>query len=153
MIAMPSGLIPYSLARNPAQHADRVSTWMLLYGAIGSGIIWAGHLMLNFALVVHACYPGRIPLERADSGAGWAWPLILGLDFVTLLLIASVFLVAWRTWQRTGNESEGHHYHLMEKGEGRTRFLGIVGMAFSVMFFLITITDTITLAMVPICAW
>ena len=39
----------------------------------------------------------------------------------------------------------------MEVGEGRTRFVGITGMAFGMMFLLITVTDTVTLAMVPIC--
>jgi hypothetical protein len=149
---MPSDVIPFSLARHPAQHRARVSIWVVLYSVFASGIFWAGHLILNFALAVHACYPGRIPLARVDSGAGWAWPLILGLDIATLLLIGSTFLTSYRIWQRSGTEAEGHHHHLMEKGEGRTRFLGIVGMAFAVMFFLITMTDTITLAMVPICA-
>jgi hypothetical protein len=118
----------------------------------GSGIYWAGHLMLNFALGVHACYPGSIPLAPPDSGAGWAWPLILGLDILNLVLIATTFWVSLRIWQLTGQESEGHHHHLMEIGEGRARFLGIVGMSFAMMFFLISLTDTITLAMVPICA-
>ena len=146
-------LIPYSLSRHPAQHRERISLWAVLYGVLASGIYWAGHLMLNFAFAVHACYPGRIPLARSDSGAGWAWPLILVLDIITLLLIASAFWVSYQGWARTGNEAEGHHHHLIEKGEGRTRFLGITGMAFAVMFFFITLTDTIALAFVPLCAW
>jgi hypothetical protein len=149
---MPSDLVPYSLSRHPASHSGRVSNWMIFYGVFGGGIVWSGHLILNFALTVHACYPGDIPLARPDSGAGWAFPLILGLDFLSLLLIIGSFVAAYIAWRRTGSESQGHHHHLMEKGEGRTRFLGISGMGFNVMFFLITMTDTISLAMVPICA-
>jgi hypothetical protein len=39
----------------------------------------------------------------------------------------------------------------MEVGEGRTRFIGLVGMAFSMMFFVITATETIAMAWVPLC--
>lgn len=67
-------------------------------------------------------------------------------------MIASGIFISYLNWVRTGEKWQGHHSDLMEAGEGRTRFLGIVGMAFGLMFLLITITDTITLALVPICA-
>jgi hypothetical protein len=145
-------ILPYSLSHHPAPHRERISIGAILYGVFIGGIVWAGHLMLNFALTVHACYPGDIPLARANSGAHWAWPLILALDIVGLALIASGVWVSYRCWAATGQESEGHHHRLMEVGEGRTRFLGIVGMAFSAMFFLVTLTDTTGLFLVPICA-
>jgi hypothetical protein len=149
---MASDLIPYSLSRHPAPHRQSVGVWTILYGVFVSGIVWAGHLMLSYALAAHACYPGTIPLARPDSGAGWAWPLILGLDLLALCLIASGFWISWRMWMLTGQDAHGHAHHLMEVGEGRTRFLGIVGMAFAMLFFFITASDTISLAMVPICA-
>lgn len=149
---MPSDIIPYSLSNHPAPHRERVGIPGILYGVFGSGIFWAGHLMVNYAIAVHACYPGSIPLSKADSGAGWGWPSIFAINLLTLLLIASTFAVSYRCWVRTGSEAEGHHHHLIEKGEGRTRFLGIVGMAFAVLFFFITLTDTIGVVMVPVCA-
>jgi hypothetical protein len=148
---MATEVLPYSLSHHPAPHRERVSIWAILYGLFIGGIVWAGHLMLNFGLAVHACYPGDIPLARADSGAHWAWPLMLALDIIALALIASGFWVSYRCWVFTGEESEGRYHHLMDVGEGRTRFLGIVGMSFAVTFFLLTLTDTISLAMVPIC--
>jgi hypothetical protein len=148
---MASDIIPYSLSRHPAPHRERVTLWAILYGLFIGAIVWAGHLMLNYGLATRACYPGETPLARQDSGAGWAGPLVLAIDVITLCLIASGFWISYRNWVVTGEESEGHHHHLMEVGEGRTRFLGICGMAFAVIFFLITLTDTISLAMVPLC--
>jgi hypothetical protein len=133
---METETLAYSLSHHPARHRERVSIWAILWGVLGSGIAWAGHLMLNYAISVHACYPGRIPLSRPDSGAGWAWPVILVLDLITLGLIASSFRVAFRNFKLSGRESEGHHHHLMEVGEGRTRFLSLTGMAFAIIFFL-----------------
>jgi hypothetical protein len=144
-------LISYSLSHHPAQSGESVALWKILYGVFVGAIAWAGHLIANFAVSVHACYPGDIPLARSDSGADWAWPLILGFDLISLAVIASGFWISYRVWVRSGKESSGDHHHLIEVGEGRTRFLGIVGMAFSVTFLFITITDTIGLGIVPIC--
>jgi hypothetical protein len=149
---MSAELLPYSLSHHPAPHRDRVSLTAILYGLFAAPIGWAGHLMLNYGLVTHACYPGRIPLARVDSGAGWAGPLVLAIDIITILVIGSGIWISYRSWQKTGDESEGHHHHLVEVGEGRTRFLGICGMAFGVLFLLITVTDTVSLAMVPLCS-
>lgn len=145
-------LIPYSLSHHPAPHRDRVGLFAIMYGLFASPIAWAGHLMLNYGLGSHACYPGDVPLARGDSGAGWAWPIILAFDIIAIGVILSAIVVSYLNWLRTGKEREGHEHHLMEVGEGRTRFLGITGMGFGVIFLLITVTDTVTLAMVPICA-
>jgi hypothetical protein len=145
-------LVPYSLSQHPAPNRDRVSISAILYGVFASPIAWAGHLMINFAVVDHACYPGMEPLPAWDSGAGWGWWISLAFDIIALAVIASAFAVSLRNWQVTGKEYEEHKHHLMEVGEGRTRFLGIVGMSFAVLFFFVTAVDTISLAMVQICA-
>ncbi|MBV9757265.1 MAG: hypothetical protein JO047_09445 [Alphaproteobacteria bacterium] len=144
-------LIPYSLSHHPAPHRDRVGLFAIMYGLFASPIMWAGHLMLNFGLGSHACYPGDVPLAPGDSGAGWAFPIILAFDIVAIAVIAAAIIVSYRNWRVTGQEWHGHRHHLVEVGEGRTRFLGIVGVAFGAMFLLITVTDTVTLAMVPLC--
>ncbi len=144
-------LVPFSLAHHPAPHRDRVGIGTIFYGLFASPIAWAGQLMINYAVVSHACYPGMDPLPYAESGAGWGWWISIAFDALALLVIASAFLVSLYMWRRTGKENEGHEHHLMEKGEGRTRFLGIVGMSFAVLFFFVTATTMISLGMVPIC--
>jgi hypothetical protein len=149
---MPDEMIAYSAARHPAQHRDRVSLVAIFYGLFIAPIVWAGNLMTTYALATHACYPGHEPLDRVIGGFGFAWPLILILYLITLVLCASAFFVSLRNWQITGSETEGHHHQLLERGEGRTRYLGIIGMAFSLLFFVITAVGAVILAIVPLCA-
>jgi hypothetical protein len=143
--------VAFSRARHPTQHRGRVGLGMLFYGLFGAPIFWAGNLMVSYALATHACYPGHEPLARIVDGLGFAWPLILGCYVVTLILCVSGFVVAFRSWWISGSESEGHGHHLIEVGEGRTRYLAIIGMAFSILFFLVTLAGALILAIVPLC--
>jgi hypothetical protein len=149
---MSDEIIAYSLARHPGPHRERVSLAALLYGLFAAPIVWAGDLMVDYGLIGHACYPGDLPLRSPTADMGFAWPLVLACHVVALLLIASGFLVSLRNWRVTG-PPEGHHHHLMERGEGRTRYFGIVGMGFSTMLFIITAAETIALALVPLCSY
>lgn len=149
---MSNDIVAYSLSHHPAPHRDRVALWAILYGLFAAPIVWSGDLMTDYALVSHACYPGDLPLVKAALGWGWVWPLVLAFHLLALVLIASGFLMAYQNWRVTG-PPEGHAHHLLEVGEGRTRFLGIVGMAFSVLFFFIAATETVAMALVPLCAF
>jgi hypothetical protein len=51
----------------------------------------------------------------------------------------------------TGRETEGHLHHLMEKGEGRTRYLSVIGMSFATLFFAVTLIGVMTFAIEPPC--
>jgi hypothetical protein len=148
---MAEELIAYSLAEHPAPHRDRVSLWSIFYSLFAAPIFWAGDLMVDFALVSHACYPGHQPLAAPTEGFGWVWAFVLAAGLVTLLLIASGGLVALRNWRVTG-PPHGHHHHLVEKGEGRTRYLGICGMGFALFFFVVTVTMTVALFFLPLCS-
>jgi hypothetical protein len=148
---MPHEMIAYSAAHHPGQHRARVSLAALFFGLFVGPIVWAGNLMVTYALATHACYPGREPLEQVINGFGFAWPLILVTYLLTLVLCAAGFVISLRNWRITGSESEGHHHHLVEVGEGRTRYLSIIGMAFSVLFFTVTVAGAVILAIVPLC--
>ena len=149
---MSDDTVAYSLARHPAPHCDRVGLAEIFCGLFAAPIVWAGDLMVDYGLIGHACYPGDLPLGEPTAGLGFAGPIALGCHLVALLLIASGFWVSLRMWQVTG-PPEGHAHHLIERGEGRTRYFGIVGMGFSTMFFLITAVETLSLALVPLCSY
>jgi hypothetical protein len=144
--------IGYTAARHPSPHRERVGLISLFYGLFIAPIVWAGNLLITYALATHACYPGSDPLAKVAPGFGFAWPLILALFLVTLVLCASGFAVSLRNWRASGTESEGHVYHLLDAGEGRTRYLSIIGMAYGVLFFALTLVGVIILAIVPLCA-
>lgn len=144
--------IGYSAARHPSPHRARIGLTALFYGLFIAPLVWAGNLLITFALATHACYPGRDPLEQVSPDFRFAWPLILALFVATLALCASGFAVSLRNWRTSGTESEGHFHHLLDAGEGRTRYLSVIGMAYSVLFFALTVTGAIILAIVPLCA-
>jgi hypothetical protein len=148
---MSDEMIAYSAAGHPGKHRERVSLPALFFGLFVAPIVWAGNLMLTYALATHACYPGRAALPQVIDGFGFAWPLILAAYLLTLALCAAGFVASLRNWRITGQESEGHHHQLIDVGEGRTRYLSIIGMAFSVLFFTVTVAGAVILAIVPLC--
>ena len=148
---MTDEVISYSAARHPAQHRERVSLTALFFGLFAPPIVWAGNLMVTYALAVHACYPGPEPLDDVIQGFGFAWPLMLGCYLLTLIICSAAGAVSYRTWTITGRETEGHVHHLMEKGEGRTRYLALIGISFSVLFFSVTLIGVIIFAFEPLC--
>ena len=149
---MADEIIAYSLAHHPAPHRDKVGLAALFYGLFAAPIVWAGDLMVAYGLIGHACYPGDQPLGQPTAEMGFVWPLVLACHLIALVLIASGILTSYRNWRLTG-PPEGHSHHLIERGEGRTRYFGIIGMGFGVMFFLITVVETLSLAFVPLCAY
>ncbi|HZT86453.1 MAG TPA: hypothetical protein VFA12_00700 [Stellaceae bacterium] len=149
---MSDEIVAYSLSQHPAPDRARVGLAALLYGLFAAPIFWAGNHIVDFTLVAHACYPGDFPNPAPVSGFGFVWPLVLALHLIALALIASGGLVAFRNWRLTGPPYLPAH-HMIERGEGRNRYLGIVGMSFAVMFFILTAVSTISLAMVPTCTY
>jgi len=150
---MTNNLVDFSRAHHPATHRERVSLTALFYGLFAAPIVWAGNLMVTYALDVHACFPGARPLGDAIRGFEFAWWVILACYVVALAVCGSAFFVSFRNWEATGSESEGHIHHLMEKGEGRTRYLSLIGMSFSVLFFFAVVYGFISLAVEPLCAF
>lgn len=149
---MTDDIVAYSLARHPAPHRARVGLGAIFYGLFAAPIVWSGDLMVDYGLVGHACYPGDLPLGQPTAGLGYVWPLVLACHLLSLALIASGFFVSLRNWRLTG-PPEGHAHHLIERGEGRTRYFAIIGMGFAAMFFLIAAAETIALALVPLCSY
>jgi hypothetical protein len=150
---MAEEIIAYSEANHPARHRDRVALTTLFFGLFAAPIAWAGNLMLTYGLSAHACYPGSGPLKQAIEGFGFAWPMIVACYIAALAICAASGVVSFRNWRITGQEVEGHIHHLIEKGEGRTRYLSIIGMGFSVLFFAAVLFGAIVLAIVPLCAY
>jgi hypothetical protein len=145
--------LAYSLAKHPAPHRDRVGLTALFYGLFAAPIIWAGNFMVDYGLASYACYPGGHPLQNAQPGLGFVYWLTLAFYLLTLCVCLSGFAVSYRNWRITGSEADGHHHDLMEKGEGRTRYLSIIGMAFGALFFVATLAGLLIYFFVPLCGY
>jgi hypothetical protein len=148
---MANEVIAYSRAEHPAPHRERVSLGSLFFGLFAPPIFWAGNLMTCYALAAHACYPGHEPLGQAIQGFGFAWPLTIACHVITLAVCVAAGAISYLNWAATGRETQGHIHHLMEKGEGRTRYLSLIGMCFSGLFFGATLISILIFAIEPLC--
>jgi hypothetical protein len=149
---MAEELVAYSLARHPAPHRRRISTAMWFTSVFGAPIAAGIDLMVDYALIGHACYPGTEPLAAPMPGFRWAWIGVLLIHLTAIGLSIGAALLSYRMWRLTG-PARDHVHQLMEKGEGRNRFLGIIGMAFGAMFFLISSAETIAMGLVRLCVY
>jgi len=60
-------------------------------------------------------------------------------------------LVSFRNWRLTFDEAPGSAHHLLDNGEGRTRFLAMFGILTSVLFALGLVFATAAVFLVPLC--
>ncbi|MBV8739134.1 MAG: hypothetical protein JO007_18145 [Alphaproteobacteria bacterium] len=141
-------IVPYSLSEHPDPHRHAVSNTALLACLFVPPVMWAGNLIIDYALVGHSCYPGEVPLTRPT--AGFVWPLIFAFHLLALLVIAASFLLALRNWRVTGPPM-GHAHQLMHRGEGRSRYFGIVAMGWAAVLFVVVATQTVAFYWVPLC--
>ena len=142
--------IPYSAAKHPAPHRNRARLEHLAYGLFAAPIAWAGNFMIDYALLTHACYPGEQPLPEGEPGFGFAWWLAILFYVLTLGVCASAGYVSYSIWKEARQESEGHFHRLVEAGEGRTRFLAVVGIGFSALFVVATVFGIMIFVIEPL---
>jgi hypothetical protein len=137
------------MVEHPAPHRQRVHIAVLLFGAFIGPIVWALHLFANSAIAGQVCYPG--PAPRLTQVA-MLRPLLGASGGIAIVLALIGTYVSYRSWRTSREEREGSHHHLIEVGEGRTRFLAFAGMFTSLVFALVIFCDTFGVLMVPACA-
>jgi hypothetical protein len=136
------------MVEHPAPHRRRVHLAVLIFGAFIGPVVWALHLFFNSAIAGQVCFPGPVPrLTHVPD----LHPL-LGFSGAVAIVIALIgAYVSYRSWRATREEREGSHHHLMEVGEGRTRFFAFAGMFTSLVFALVIFCDSISVLLVPAC--
>jgi hypothetical protein len=137
------------MVEHPAPHRQRVHLVTLIFGAFVGPVVWGLHLIANTAIAGQVCYPGPAP-RLTDLPS---LRLLLGASGGIAIVLALIgTYVSYRSWRTTREEREGSHHHLIEVGEGRTRFLAFAGMFTSLVFALVIFCDTFGVLMVPACA-
>jgi hypothetical protein len=139
-------------ASHPSPHRHSIGLAGLGFGLCGGPLAWAVQLNANYALASHACFPATAP--RALPPPSWAGVngIMLVINIVALLISLAALFVAWRAWRVTREEHRGGSAHLLEVGEGRSRFLAACGAMAGAGFFVATIVNTVALIWVPPCS-
>lgn len=117
---------------HPSPHRERVGGFAIWSAILAAPLAWSLQLLVIVPIAAHACYPARVPLavpiwSNLASVAG-----VIALVAVAICLVSAG--VAWRNWSLTHGEKPGGAHHLMEGGDGRTRFMAMVGLLCSGLF-------------------
>ena len=134
---------------HPSPHRDRVGPWAMWFCILGAPVAWSLQQLVNAPLFAHGCYPKDVPI----SSPIWtnAGSVALAVELIAIVVSVAAMLLAWRNWGRTRAEKEGSGHHLMEAGDGRTRFMAMVDLICNGLFLLATIFATGLLYMVQPC--
>lgn len=125
--APPSGAHP-----SPLRH--RVSPWAMWFGILGGPVAWSLQQLVNAPLFAHGCYPADVPLA-APIWAG-SVAVAMTVEAVAVVVCLAAGWVAWRSWRLMREEKGGSGHHVMESGDGRSRFMALVGLLCSGLFLL-----------------
>ena len=136
---------------HPAPHRSRVGALALMFATIGGPLAWGAHLVANYAIASHACFPGAVPRTASPPDAEALWGLLVAIDVAAMVIAALAAVVSYRSWNSTRRELSGHAGDLIEIGEGRTRFLSVWGMLISVGFLIAIASDLVALWVLPLC--
>jgi len=134
---------------HPAPHRDRVRSITLIFSAGAAPIFWLGQLMLAYAISAQVCFNGDHPTTVASSAPLHA--VLLGFDVIAIAAAVAGGLVSYACWLRVRHEMAGGHRHMIEAGEGRTRFMAMWGMLSSGCFLFAIAFEAIASFMVPLC--
>ncbi|MBW3553615.1 MAG: hypothetical protein KY466_08895 [Gemmatimonadetes bacterium] len=116
-------------------HADAGGRLLPLWFAVlGPPVIWAARFVLNYALVPYTCAADAVLLLQL-------------VTVVALLGVAWAGLVGWSRWRRAGRSTQ------VEFGgaEARARFMALVGVLGSGLFFAVIVAEALAIFFIPPC--
>jgi len=123
---------------HPAPDRERASARLLAFGIFAPPLAWALRLFTSYALVSHSCSSPSMSASTAS---------LLLIDLVAACVAATGGYVSFELWRVTRHESGGDAQHLMDVGEGRTRFLALCGVLSSGLFLVAIVFDAAALAL------
>lgn len=137
---------------HPSPARGRVSTTLLLFALAAGPAVWITQLVVNYGLASYSCYPRWRPAPAVLPGWHGIWWGQLAINLVAIVIALAATALCYRDWRLTRGEHPGASEHALEAGEGRTRFLALVGVMSGLGFAAAALFDTVALLGVPLCA-
>ena len=94
-------------------------------GLLGAPFVWLMQMQALYLLAVWICRGGK--------------SLLYLTTLIALALVACVWFIAWRSWQRTGHNWPGDEGGVLP----RSRFMAVLGVLTSALFFLLILAQGI----------
>jgi hypothetical protein len=134
---------------HPAPERHKVRFGALCFALAAPPLAWSIQSIVGYGVSSEACYPGDTP-RMAPTFPGM-WDVLVALNAAALVVGVFAVLVASRNWSVTRGESGGEPRHLLERGEGRTRFLAMCGLLIGAGFVVASLFSTAALVLSPLC--
>jgi hypothetical protein len=125
-----------AMNQHPAPHRERISTWSMWLAIFLAPAGWFLQLAVDTFAISQGCFPKDQPLGTPIAPIE---PFVHGADLLALVLGLLAGFIALSNWRKTREEKPGHEHHLIESGDGRTRFMSMSGMLVSGMVLLAVI--------------
>lgn len=142
--------MPGSVA-HPSPHRDRVGFLEQMFAIFGGPAAWVTQLIVNYAFASFTCYPRHAPRTSVAPGWDGIWGGLLALNLIAIVVALVAAWTGWWVWQATRGEGGGASGEVLEMAEGRTRFMGVVGIITGLYFLAAVVFDTVALVVVPQC--
>jgi hypothetical protein len=111
---------------------ENLAMWI---GVLGSAVVWAIQLQTSYAMVPWAC----------SSGHRWMLPVV-SLAFLVAAAVPGA--IAWKLWRKA---SASNATERETAGAGRRRFMAMLGMMNSAVFFLLILAQGLPVFFIHPC--
>ena len=127
-------MVENSQSNHPSPHRHKVSWLRLVIGLFGAPTAWAAQIIFSQMLASYACYPHHHPINAPL----WNWlePALVIISLCCFLFGSFSAYTAWVGWQKSKHERGGKSSEAIQTGEGRTRFLTLIGAMVSLLFMI-----------------
>ena len=147
---MADRIVPASDTPHPAPHRERTRLFWLWFGIFAAPVAWNLQLLFASAIAGHVCYPAMDPLgPQVGAHLGWLFGLI---DLIGIAIAIAALVVSIVHWARVREEKHGTGRHLLDQGEGRTRFMAMLGILNSCLFLVALLFASAHLFFFPLCS-
>jgi hypothetical protein len=136
---------------HPSPQRGKVGLGALWFGICGVPFAWIGLEIFSYVVTTGICGEKSVTAMDMVSATISAWHILLPTSLVAAALGLITVYVALHNWRESRYEKPGSAHHLIEVGEGRTRFLAMFGLLTSIGFMITFIFSATTLIVVPLC--
>ena len=140
---------PSQTAHHPAPLRHRAPALLVMFILAGAPLAWLGQLIVTYLLASRACFPHVVP-ETLPTLRWLSSALAALIGAAIVVSFASLVAARW-LWRETRTEAEGARHHALSFGEGRTRFVALVGVIVSGLFSLACVFALAAYLLVPPC--
>jgi hypothetical protein len=134
---------------HPSPGRRQINGWWLLFGLVAAPFAWSLAELFSYGIVSYTCRMKTSGQDQTLSygGSWWLWVVFI----VCLAIAIAGSAVAIGNWRKTRREKGGSGHHLLELGEGRSRFIAMCSMLTSIGFLIGFVFLLNTMITAPLC--